>query len=169
GHSKPMGEYLIDAQGEDVVAGIRTPKDLDDMPSEESPIWKKAYADLQKIMTRLEKHYKYPQDVEFTVQEGKLFMLQTRNAKRTGLAGVRWAVEMATGKDFYTGESQPKILSQKEALMTLSGEDLEQLLFPIFDIAAEKKVKALTVGLPAGPGAAVGQVMFEAADAEAAV
>ncbi len=169
GHSKPMGEYLINAQGEDVVAGIRTPKHLDDMPKEESKIWQKAYNDLQKIMARLEKHYKYPQDVEFTVQEGKLFMLQTRNAKRTGLAGVRWAVEMATGKDVYTGESQPKILNQKEALMTLSGDDLEQLLFPIFDIAAEKKAKVITTGLPAGPGAAVGRIMFEAADAEKAV
>jgi len=169
GHSEAMGEYLIDAQGEDVVAGIRTPKDLDDMPNEESSIWKKAYADLQKIMDRLERHYKHPQDVEFTVQEGKLYMLQTRNAKRTGLAGVRWAVEMATGKDFYTGESQPKILTQKEALMTLTGEDLEQLLFPIFDIAAEKKAKVVTTGLPAGPGAAVGKVVFEAHDAEAAI
>jgi pyruvate,orthophosphate dikinase len=93
GHSEPMGEYLIDAQGEDVVAGIRTPKHLDEMPDEASAVWKKAYADLQKIMARLERHYKYPQDVEFTVQEGKLFMLQTRNAKRTGMAGVRWAVE----------------------------------------------------------------------------
>jgi pyruvate,orthophosphate dikinase len=169
GHSEPMGEYLIDAQGEDVVAGIRTPKHLDEMPGEKDPVWKKAYADLQKIMARLEKHYKYPQDVEFTVQEGKLYMLQTRNAKRTGLAGVRWAVEMATGVDFYTGEKQPKILSQKEALMTVSGEDLEQLLFPIFDIAAEKKAKVITSALPAGPGAAVGKIMFEAADAEAAV
>jgi pyruvate,orthophosphate dikinase len=169
GHSEAMGEYLIDAQGEDVVAGIRTPKDLDDMPKEESPIWKKAYTDLQKIMDRLERHYKHPQDVEFTVQEGKLYMLQTRNAKRTGLAGVRWAVEMATGKDFYTGESQSKILTQKEALMTLTGEDLEQLLFPIFDIAAEKKANVITTGLPAGPGAAVGKIMFEAHDAESAV
>jgi pyruvate,orthophosphate dikinase len=169
GHSKPMGEYLINAQGEDVVAGIRTPKQLDDMPNEESKVWKKAYNDLQKIMARLEKHYKYPQDVEFTVQEGKLFMLQTRNAKRTGLAGVRWAVEMATGEDFFSGEKQPKILTQKEALMSLSGDDLEQLLFPIFDIIAEKKATALTVGLPAGPGAAVGKIMFEARDAEVAV
>ena len=169
GHSKPMGEYLIDAQGEDVVSGIRTPKDLDDMPNEESKVWGKAYADLQKIMARLEKHYKYPQDVEFTVQEGKLFMLQTRNAKRTGLAGIRWAVEMASGKDFYTGESQSKILTQKEALMTLSGDDLEQLLFPIFDIVAEKKAKVLTTALPAGPGAAVGKVVFEAEVAEAVI
>ena len=169
GHSSPMGEYLIDAQGEDVVAGIRTPKDLDDMPNEESKVWKKAYADLQKIMARLERHYKYPQDVEFTVQEGTLYMLQTRNAKRTGLAGIRWAVEMASGKDFYTGESQSKILTQKEALMTLSGDDLEQLLFPIFDIAAEKKGRVLTTALPAGPGAAVGKIIFEAADAEAVI
>ncbi|WP_372794663.1 pyruvate, phosphate dikinase [Pontiella sp.] len=169
GHSKAMGEYLIDAQGEDVVAGIRTPKHLDDMPKEKDPVWKKAYADLQKIMARLEKHYKYPQDVEFTVQEGKLYMLQTRNAKRTGLAGVRWAVEMASGVDFFTGEKQPKILNQKEALMSVSGEDLEQLLFPVFDIAAEKKAKIITSALPAGPGAAVGKIMFEAEDAEAAI
>ncbi|MBL7016025.1 MAG: pyruvate, phosphate dikinase [Kiritimatiellales bacterium] len=169
GHSDPMGEYLINAQGEDVVAGIRTPKDLKDMPKEKSKIWKKAHADLTKIMARLEKHYKYPQDVEFTVQEGKLWMLQTRNAKRTGLAGVRWAVEMATGEDIFTGEKLPKVLTQKEALLTLSGEDLEQLLFPIFDIAAEKKAKLITTALPAGPGAAVGQIVFEAKEAEAAV
>ena len=166
GHSKPMGEYLIDAQGEDVVAGIRTPKDLDEMPFEEDEVWAPAYKELQRIMAKLERHYKYPQDVEFTVQEGKLYMLQTRNAKRTGLAGVRWAVEMATGKDFYTGESQTKILSQKEALMSLSGDDLEQLLFPIFDSNAEKKATEITSGLPAGPGAAVGKIVFDAATAE---
>ena len=169
GHSKPMGEYLIDAQGEDVVAGIRTPKDLDDMPNEKEDVWAPAYNELQKIMSKLERHYKYPQDVEFTVQDGKLYMLQTRNAKRTGLAGVRWAVEMATGKDFYTGESQSKILSQKEALMTLSGDDLEQLLFPIFDSSIEKKAKIITSGLPAGPGAAVGKIVFDAAEAESII
>ena len=151
GHSQPMGEYLIDAQGEDVVAGIRTPKHLDEMPNEESPVWKKVYKDLLKIMDRLERHYKYPQDVEFTVQEGMLYMLQTRNAKRTGLAGVRWAVEMATGVDVFTGEKQKKILTQQEALCTLSGDDLEQLLFPIFDIEAEKKATVITSGLPAAP------------------
>ena len=168
GHSKPMGEYLVDAQGEDVVAGIRTPKDLDDMPNEKEDVWAPAYNELQKIMSKLERHYKYPQDVEFTVQDGKLYMLQTRNAKRTGLAGVRWAVEMATGKDFYTGESQSKILSQKEALMTLSGDDLEQLLFPIFD-SSVKKAKIITSGLPAGPGAAVGKIVFDAAEAESII
>ncbi|MBM4152486.1 MAG: pyruvate, phosphate dikinase, partial [Kiritimatiellaceae bacterium] len=169
GDSKPMGEYLINAQGEDVVAGIRTPKNIDDMPNEKSAIWKKAHTDLLKIMDQLEKHYKYPQDVEFTVQEGKLWMLQTRNAKRTGLAGVRWAVEMTTGKDVFTGKELPKILTDKEALMTVSGEDLEQLLFPIFDPAAEKKAKLITTAMPAGPGAAVGKIVFEAKDAEAAV
>jgi len=169
GNSQPMGEYLVNAQGEDVVAGIRTPRHLDEMPNESSPVWKKVYTQLLRIMARLEKHYKYPQDIEFTVQEGKLFMLQTRNAKRTGLAGVRWAVEMVTGKDAYTGEPQPKILTQKEAIKTITGNDLEQLLFPVFDINAEKKAKSLTQGLPAGPGAAVGKIMFHASDAEAAV
>ena len=169
GDSKPMGEYLVNAQGEDVVAGIRTPKNIDDMPNEKSAIWAKAHADLLKIMDRLEKHYKYPQDVEFTVQEGKLWMLQTRNAKRTGLAGVRWAGEMATGKDGYTGKALPKILTQKEAIMTVSGEDLEQLLFPIFDIEAEKKAKLITTAMPAGPGAAVGKIVFDAKEAEHAV
>ena len=169
GDEAPMGEYLINAQGEDVVAGIRTPKHIDEMPSEKSPIWKKAHAQLLTIMKKLEEHYKYPQDVEFTVEQGTLWMLQTRNAKRTGLAGVRWAVEMATGKDFYTGKAQKKILKPDEAICTLSGSDLEQLLFPIFDVAAEKKAVALTKGLPAGPGAGVGKIVFDAAAAEAAV
>jgi len=169
GHSDPMGEYLVNAQGEDVVAGIRTPKGLKDMLNESSKVWKKVHMDLTKIMAHLEKHYKYPQDVEFTVQEGKLWMLQTRNAKRTGLAGVRWAVEMATGEDVFTGKKLTKVLTQKEALLTLAGEDLEQLLFPIFDIAAEKKAKLIATALPAGPGAAVGQIVFNAKDAEAAV
>lgn len=166
GSETPMGEYLINAQGEDVVAGIRTPKHIDEMPKEQDPVWAKAHKQLISIMKRLEEHYKYPQDVEFTVQEGTLFMLQTRNAKRTGLAGVRWAVEMATGKDVYTGKAQKKILKPEEAIATLTGSDLEQLLFPIFDISAEKKAKVLTRGLPAGPGAGVGQIVFEAAQAE---
>ena len=166
GDFQPMGEYLINAQGEDVVAGIRTPKNLNEMPKEKHPVWKKAFKELNVIMKKLEVHYKYPQDVEFTVERGKLWMLQTRNAKRVGLAGVRWAVEMATGKDVVTGASQTKILTPKEALMTLSGTDLEQLLFPIFDIAAEKKAEVFGTGLPAGPGAAVGQIAFTAHEAE---
>ena len=166
GDEKPMGEYLINAQGEDVVAGIRTPRHIDEMPSEKDPIWAAAHKQLISIMKRLEMHYKYPQDVEFTVQEGKLYMLQTRNAKRTGIAGIRWAVEMATGKDVYTGASQKKILKPDEAICTVTGDDLNQLLFPIFDAAAEKKAKVLTRGLPAGPGAGVGQIVFDAAEAE---
>ncbi|MFH0954028.1 MAG: pyruvate, phosphate dikinase [Verrucomicrobiota bacterium] len=169
GEDKPMGEYLINAQGEDVVAGIRTPKHLDDMPSEPDPNWKKIHEQLSEIMRKLERHYKYPQDVEFTIEQGKLWMLQTRNAKRTGLAGIRWAVEMATGRDVFTGKAQPKVLTPKEAVLTLGGNDLEQLLFPIFDPAAEKKATALTSGLPAGPGAGVGKIVFFAHDAEDAI
>ncbi len=166
GEDAPMGEYLIDAQGEDVVAGIRTPKDLNEMASESEPSWKAADKELRAIMHKLERRYKYPQDVEFTVQEGKLWMLQTRNAKRTGLAGVRWAVEMATGKDTYTGKKLDKILTPEEAINTVSGGDLEQLLFPIFDLEQEKKGQQLTTGLPAGPGAAVGKIVFTAHAAE---
>ncbi|MDR0993799.1 MAG: pyruvate, phosphate dikinase [Verrucomicrobiota bacterium] len=166
GSEEPMGEYLINAQGEDVVAGIRTPKHIDEMPKEKDPIWKKAHTQLLGIMKKLEEHYKYPQDVEFTVERGVLWMLQTRNAKRTGLAGVRWAVEMATGKDFYTGKAQKKILKPAEALATVTGSDLEQLLFPIFDVAVEKKATPLAKGLPAGPGAGVGKIVFDAATAE---
>ena len=166
GDEQPMGEYLVNAQGEDVVAGIRTPKHIEDMPLEPSPIWKKAHTKLIQIMKKLEEHYRYPQDVEFTIERGTLWMLQTRNAKRTGLAGVRWAVEMATGKDFYTGKPQKKILKPDEALATVTGADLEQLLFPIFDPAAEKKADVMTKGLPAGPGAGVGKIVFEASVAE---
>ncbi len=166
GVSKAMGEYLVNAQGEDVVAGIRTPHDIEEMPNEKDPVWKKAHKELHQIMRKLERHYKHPQDVEFTIQQGKLWMLQTRNAKRTGLAGIRWAVEMATGQDVYTGEKQAKILSPKRALMNLTGEDLEQLLFPIFDLEQEKKAKEVARGLPAGPGAAVGKICFSAHEAE---
>jgi pyruvate, orthophosphate dikinase len=169
GSEEPMGEYLVNAQGEDVVAGIRTPKHIDEMPKEKSAIWAKAHKDLRTIMKKLEEHYKYPQDVEFTVEQGTLWMLQTRNAKRSGMAGIRWAVEMATGKDCYTGKAQKKILKPDEAIATVTGSDLEQLLFPIFDVAAEKKAVALTKGLPAGPGAGVGQIVFDANAAEAAV
>ena len=169
GDEKPTGEYLVNAQGEDVVAGIRTPRSIDKMPEEKDPAWTAAHKQLITIMKRLEMHYKYPQDVEFTVQQGKLYMLQTRNAKRTGLAGIRWAVEMATGKDVYTGASQKKILKPDEALCTITGDDLNQLLFPLLDAAAEKKAKVLTRGLPAGPGAGVGQIVFDAAQAEAII
>ena len=167
GEAKPMGEYLINAQGEDVVAGIRTPKNLDDMQNESDKGLVKAGAQLIKIMAKLEKHYKYPQDVEFTIQQGKLYMLQTRNAKRVGIAGVRWAVEMATGKDVVTGANLPKLLNPKTALQTVTGSDLEQMLFPIFDAKIEATKKPICTGLPAGPGAAVGEIVFDSNKAEA--
>ena len=167
GEAKPMGEYLVNAQGEDVVAGIRTPINLDDIVNEEDQGLVKAGKELMKIMAKLEKHYKYPQDVEFTIQQGKLYMLQTRNAKRVGIAGVRWAVEMATGEDVITGAKLPKLLNPKSALMTVTGSDLEQLLFPIFDAAAETKKTPFVTGLPAGPGAAVGEIVLDSAKAEA--
>ncbi|MCL4146188.1 UNVERIFIED_CONTAM: hypothetical protein GTU68_049343 [Idotea baltica] len=157
GEAKPMGEYLINAQGEDVVAGIRTPQNLDDLQNEEDKGLVKAGKELLKTMAMLEKHYKYPQDVEFTIQQGKLYMLQTRNAKRVGIAGVRWAVEMATGVDVIT----------ETALQTVTGSDLEQLLFPIFDAKAEATKSPFCVGLPAGPGAAVGEIVLDSNKAEA--
>jgi len=167
GEAKPMGEYLVNAQGEDVVAGIRTPINLDDIVKESDKGLVKAGKELLKIMAKLEKHYKYPQDVEFTIEQGKLYMLQTRNAKRVGLAGVRWAVEMATGVNVETGAKQPKLLTARQALQTVTGSDLEQLLFPIFDAAEEKKKKPFTTGLPAGPGAATGKIVMCPERAEA--
>ncbi len=166
GIAKPMGEYLVNAQGEDVVAGIRTPQNLDDLVHEVDPGLVKAGAELLKTMAMLEKHYKYPQDVEFTIQQGKLYMLQTRNAKRVGIAGIRWAVEMATGEDVITGEKQPKLLNPKSALQTVTGRDLEQLLFPIFDAKAEGRKTPIVTGLPAGPGAASGEIVLDSKRAE---
>ncbi|MFK7765862.1 MAG: pyruvate, phosphate dikinase [Mariniblastus sp.] len=167
GEAKPMGEYLINAQGEDVVAGIRTPQNLDDLQNESDKGLVKAGKELLKTMAMLEKHYKYPQDVEFTIQQGKLYMLQTRNAKRVGIAGVRWAVEMATGVDVISGAKLPKVLTPKTALQTVTGSDLEQLLFPIFDAVAESKKTPFVTGLPAGPGAAFGEIVLDSNKAEA--
>ena len=166
GEAKPMGEYLVNAQGEDVVAGIRTPKNLDELVEESDAGLVKAGKQLLKIMATLEKHYKYPQDVEFTIQQGKLYMLQTRNAKRVGIAGIRWAVEMATGKDVISGEKLPKLLNPKSALQTVTGSDLEQLLFPIFNATEEAKKSPFVTGLPAGPGAAVGAIVLDSGKAE---
>ncbi len=166
GEAKPMGEYLINAQGEDVVAGIRTPKNLDDIVSESDKGLVKAGKQLLKVMASLEKHYKYPQDVEFTIEKGKLYMLQTRNAKRVGIAGIRWAVEMATGVDVISGAKQPKLLNAKSAIQTVTGSDLEQLLFPIFNASEEAKKTPFVTGLPAGPGAAVGAIVLNPDKAE---
>jgi pyruvate,orthophosphate dikinase len=156
------GEYLINAQGEDVVAGIRTPQPLTiagktdggDLPSMEETM-PAAYADLVAIYQKLEAHYRDMQDIEFTVQAGKLWMLQTRSGKRTASAAIRIAVEMAA----------EGVISQHEAIERIDPASLDQLLHPTLDPKAEKKVIAR--GLPASPGAAAGVVVFTAEDAEA--
>jgi pyruvate, orthophosphate dikinase len=149
------GEYLINAQGEDVVAGIRTPLPLETL-NEKMP---KIYKQLDDIRHKLEKHYKDMQDVEFTIQEGVLFMLQTRTGKRTGLAAVKIAHDMV----------KEGLIDEKTALRRIEGEHLNQLLFPIFDIKARNAAVAakrcVAKGLPAGPGAAYGHVCFTADDA----
>lgn len=134
------------------MAGIRTPEPISDLKKE----WPHIYKELNDIRNKLEKHYKDMQDVEFTIQEGKLFMLQTRTGKRTGLAAVKLAVDMVN----------EKMISPKEALMRIEGDQLNQLLFPIFDLKTKAKAKTITKGLPAGPGAASGQVVFTAVVAE---
>ncbi|MFH1783078.1 MAG: pyruvate, phosphate dikinase [Candidatus Omnitrophota bacterium] len=148
-----FGEFLINAQGEDVVAGIRTPEPISDLKKE----MPKVYKELDAIRTKLEKHYKDIQDIEFTIQEGKLYMLQTRTGKRTGLAAVKIAYDMV----------KEKMITPKTALMRIEGDQLNQLLFPIFDLKAKQTAKKIAKGLPAGPGAASGQVVFTAKDAEA--
>ncbi|WP_269522798.1 pyruvate, phosphate dikinase [Coraliomargarita parva] len=146
------GEYLINAQGEDVVAGIRTPNPIAKL-KEEMP---NAHADLEAVRKKLEKHFKDMQDFEFTVQNNKLYMLQTRNGKRTGLAAVRIAVELV----------KEKLINQKTALLKIPADSISSLLVAVFDPAAEKKAKVLSTGLPAGPGAAAGKICFTAEKAE---
>ncbi|MBV9124362.1 MAG: pyruvate, phosphate dikinase, partial [Planctomycetes bacterium] len=153
------GEYLINAQGEDVVAGIRTPKKIAELQKDMPP----SYKQLDDIRNTLEKHYRNMQDIEFTVQKGKLWMLQTRNGKRTGFAGVRIAVEMV----------HEGLITKEEALSggRIPPDDLNQLLQPIFDPQAKRQAvsegKLLAKGIPAGPGAATGRIKFHADDAEA--
>lgn len=176
GENKFYGEFLINAQGEDVVAGIRTPQEI---TLEGSLEWsrnngideeerKSKYPSLEEVMpdvykqlvnykNQLEKYYSDMQDMEFTIQEGKLYMLQTRNGKRTAAAAVRIAVELA----------EAKIISKEEALMRVNPSDLDQLLHPMFDPNAKKSAKILAKGLNASPGAAVGKVVFSAERAEA--
>ncbi len=155
GTNEFYGEYLINAQGEDVVAGIRTPDPISTLKK----AMPKIYDQLNKIRLKLEKHYKDMQDVEFTIQEGKLFMLQTRNGKRTGLAAVKLAVDMV----------KEKLITEKQGLLRVDGDQLNQLLFPIFNpkakAAAIAEGKCLAKGLPAGPGASNGRVVFTADDA----
>lgn len=151
GENKFYGEFLIDAQGEDVVAGIRTPK-----PASEMAAWdKKSYAQLMKIKTTLEKHYKDMQDIEFTIERGKLWMLQTRTGKRTGAAAVKLACDMV----------KEKLVTEKEALLRIPAGDLTQMLLPSFDPAKKEISRVLCRGLPASPGAAVGKPAFTAEEA----
>ena len=168
GSSKPRGEYLVNAQGEDLFAGVRTAKDIHEMPRELSPLWAKVYSSLLEILDKLERYYKYPQSVEFAVEQGRLWILQTFNATHTGLAGVRWVVEMATGRDVFTGESQARLLTPKEALLSLTAVDFEQMLLPVFDAAAERKATLLARGKASAPGAASGRMVFDAREAEKA-
>ena len=142
------GEYLVDAQGEDVVAGVRTPKPVAKM-AKDLP---NSHAELLKIRKTLEKHFRDVQDIEFTVEEGKLWMLQTRNGKRTGFAAVNIAVDMVN----------ERLITKEEAIKRIPAEDLSHLLSPVFDSAAEKKARQIGSGLPAGPGAACGRIYFTA-------
>jgi pyruvate, orthophosphate dikinase len=142
------GEFLINAQGEDVVAGIRTPQPIRELEQ----VMPKAYKQLREITTRLEKHYKDVQDFEFTIQDERLFMLQTRSGKRTGFAAVVIATDLVN----------EKLITPKEAILLVDPEALNQLLAPGFDPDEWKKIPVATRGLPASPGAASGQVVFSA-------
>lgn len=150
------GEFLMNAQGEDVVAGIRTPLHIDQLKDKD----KKSYDGLQKIRKQLEKHYKEMLDIEFTIQDGKLYMLQCRVGKRTAMAAMKIAVDMV----------DEKLIKPKEALMRIDPDQLNQLLRPVFDTEEKNKALAegrfLAKGLNAGPGAATGRVVFHADDAE---
>ncbi|MYA22592.1 MAG: pyruvate, phosphate dikinase [Gemmatimonadetes bacterium] len=150
GEKHLYGEFLINAQGEDVVAGTRTPQPLSELSSRMPQV----YEQFQAICDQLEPHYRDMQDVEFTVQKSKLWMLQTRNGKRTGAAAVQIAVDMAA----------EGLISQEEALLRVTPDQLDQLLHPTFDEASPKDV--IAEGLPASPGAATGQVVFNSQEAE---
>lgn len=145
------GEFLINAQGEDVVAGIRTPQPI----SELKTVMPQAYKELVEITTNLEKAYKDMQDFEFTIESGKLYMLQTRNGKRTGPAAVRVAVEMV----------KEGLITKEDAITRVAPSQLDQLLHPVFDPASLKTLTKVTTGIAASPGAAVGMVAFSAEDA----
>ncbi len=148
GENLPYGEYLMNAQGEDVVAGIRTPKHLDAL-KEDNEV---AYKELLSIFEKLENHYRDMQDVEFTIENGQLFILQTRSGKRTAPASVKVAVDLVS----------EKLITEKEALLRIEPEKLDQLLHPTLDLKAKVDFQVIATGLPASPGAGVGQVVFEA-------
>ena len=148
------GEFLINAQGEDVVAGVRTPEPVAQLKNQ----LPKAYHELERIRQTLEKHFKDVQDFEFTIQDEKVFMLQTRSGKRTGLAAVRFAIEM----------EKEKLIDWKTAIRRVPADQLDQVLAPIFDRKALQSAKVIAKGLPAGPGAATGKMYLNAERAVAA-
>lgn len=166
GDNKFYGEWLINAQGEDVVAGIRTPNPLNEatktdqnrnLPSLEMAM-PEVYKELDEIRLRLEQHFKDMQDIEFTIQEGYLWMLQCRIGKRTGMAALQMAMDMV----------EEKMIDEKTAVMRVSPSQLDEILHPILNPESEKKSKVLAVGLPASPGGAVGQIVFTSEAAMAA-
>jgi pyruvate,orthophosphate dikinase len=148
GTNEFYGEFLINAQGEDVVAGVRTPEPVLELKKK----MPKSYAELLEVRKTLEKHFKDVQDIEFTVQEGKLFMLQTRNGKRTAMAALKFASDMV----------KEKLIDADTAVLRNPADQLDQLLAPVFDLAEIKKATAIANGLPAGPGAASGKIYFNA-------
>ena len=165
GENKFYGEWLINAQGEDVVAGIRTPNPLNEetknpqnqhMPSLETE-WPELYNQLDGIRSNLEKHYRDMQDIEFTIQEGKLYMLQCRNGKRTGTAALNMAMDML----------QEGLIDDRTAVMRVEPAQLDELLHPIINPESEKNVEPFLTGLPAGPGGAYGKIVFTSIDAVA--
>ncbi|MGH9613494.1 MAG: pyruvate, phosphate dikinase, partial [Bryobacteraceae bacterium] len=145
------GEFLVNAQGEDVVAGIRTPQPIADLEK----VMPEAYNELRKITTNLEKHYRDMQDFEFTIEDGTLYMLQTRNGKRTGAAAVKAAIAMV----------EEGLITKEEAILRVAPSQLDQLLHPMFDAASLKTLTKLANGIDASPGAAVGRAVFTADDA----
>jgi pyruvate,orthophosphate dikinase len=153
GENKFYGEFLINAQGEDVVAGIRTPQPIEKLEA----IMTEAYNELRKITKNLEQHYRDVQDFEFTIEDKKLYMLQTRNGKRTGPAAVRIAAEMV-------GEG---LITKSEAVLRVDPQQLDQMLHPVLDPATRKSLELIATGLPASPGAAVGVIVFTADEAVA--
>ncbi len=155
GEKEFYGDYLINAQGEDVVAGIRTPMPLREMGNR----LPKVYGQLEKVRVKLEKHYRDMQDMEFTVEDGTLYMLQTRTGKRTPTAAFRMAVDMAN----------EKLITKEDAILRIKPEDIDRLFYPVIDARVDRKSLESTVfahGINAVPGAAVGKVVFTAADAE---
>jgi pyruvate,orthophosphate dikinase len=145
------GEFLVNAQGEDVVAGVRTPTPITELRN----LMPEVYEQLRDITSNLEKHYRDVQDFEFTIQDGKLYMLQTRNGKRTGPAAVKIAVDMVN----------EGVIGKKEAVLRVDPMQLDQLLHPVIVPASRKSLQKITTGLPASPGAAVGRIVFTADDA----